>query len=225
MANNILISLNNIKKTYLLGEKRVEALKGVSLNVEKGDFISIMGVSGSGKSTLLYIIGLMDVFSAGEYIFMDKNIKNLTLEEYAAIRSAHIGFVFQQFHLVDYLSALENVMLPLLYSKKEILDPYSQGKTLMDRLGLGNYYNNKPFELSGGEQQRVAIARALVNDPEIILADEPTGQLDIETSKEIMNIFCNLNKEGKTIIMVTHDPEMSAYSKKVITIKDGLFTA
>ena len=225
MANNILISLNNIKKTYLLGEKRVEALKGISLNVEKGDFISIMGVSGSGKSTLLYIIGLMDVFSAGEYIFMDKNIKNLTLEEYAAIRSAHIGFVFQQFHLIDYLSALENVMLPLLYSKKEILDPYSQGKTLMDRLGLGNYYNNKPFELSGGEQQRVAIARALVNDPEIILADEPTGQLDIETSKEIMNIFCNLNKEGKTIIMVTHDPEMSAYSKKVITIKDGLFTA
>ena len=223
MANNILISLNNIKKTYFLGEKRVEALKGVSLDVEQGDFISIMGVSGSGKSTLLYIIGLMDVLSDGEYIFMDKNIKNLTIEDYAEIRSSHIGFVFQQFHLVDYLSALENVMLPLLYSKKEMSDPYNKGKALMDRLGLGNYYNNKPFELSGGEQQRVAIARALVNDPEIILADEPTGQLDMETSKEIMNIFCDLNKEGKTIIMVTHDPDMSSYSKKVITIKDGLF--
>ena len=182
-----------------------------------------MGVSGSGKSTLLYIIGLMDVLSDGDYIFMDKNIKNLSLEDYAEIRSSHIGFVFQQFHLVDYLSALENVLLPLLYSKKEISDPYSKGKALMDRLGLSNYYNNKPFELSGGEQQRVAIARALVNDPEIILADEPTGQLDIETSKEIMNIFCDLNKEGKTIIMVTHDPDMSSYSKKVITIKDGLF--
>ena len=223
MDSNVLISLKNIKKTYLLGEKKIEALKGVSLDIKKGDFLSIMGVSGSGKSTLLYIIGLMDALTDGEYIFMDKDIKSLTRENYAEIRSSHIGFVFQQFHLVDYLSALENVLLPLLYSKKDIDDPFVHGKRLMDRVGLANFYDNKPSELSGGEQQRVAIARALVNNPEVILADEPTGQLDLETSKDIMNIFCNLNKEGKTIIMVTHDPDMSAYSKKIINIRDGLF--
>jgi putative ABC transport system ATP-binding protein len=223
MTKNTLITLKNIKKTYFLGEKRIEALKGVNLNIERGDFISIMGVSGSGKSTLLYVIGLMDDLTDGEYIFMDRDVKSLTVEDFAEIRSSHIGFVFQQFHLVDYLSALENVLLPLLYSRKEIIDPFAHGKALMDRVGLANYYDNKPSELSGGEQQRVAIARALVNNPEIILADEPTGQLDLETSKEIMNIFCALNEEGKTIIMVTHDPEMSAYSKKVITIRDGIF--
>jgi putative ABC transport system ATP-binding protein len=223
MTNNTLILLKDVKKTYFLGERRIDALKGINLEIKRGDFVSIMGVSGSGKSTLLYIIGLMDNLTTGEYTFMGRDIMQLTLEDYAEIRSSHIGFVFQQFHLVDYLSALENVLLPLLYSKKDVTDTYLRGRSLMDKLGLSNYYDNKPTELSGGEQQRVAIARAMINDPEIILADEPTGQLDLETSKDIMKIFCNLNDEGKTIIMVTHDPEMAAYSKRVLNIRDGLF--
>ncbi|MDY6821743.1 MAG: ABC transporter ATP-binding protein [Deferribacterota bacterium] len=223
MATNRLISISNIKKTYFLGEKKVEALKGVSLDINEGDFISIMGVSGSGKSTLLYILGLMDTMTDGEYFFMGQNVRDLPLEDLAGIRNSHIGFVFQQFHLIDYLSALENVLLPLIYSKKEVKEPYLHGKVLMDKLGLSNYYNNKPSELSGGEQQRVAVARALVNEPKIILADEPTGQLDLNTSKDLMNIFCDLNNEGKTIVLVTHDPDMAKYSKKIINIKDGMF--
>jgi len=216
-----IISLKNIKKIYTLGERKIEVLKGINLDVEKGEFLAIMGVSGSGKSTLLNIIGLMDMPTSGEYYLMGKLVNQLEDEKLSQLRNAYIGFVFQQFYLIEYLNALENVLLPLLYSNKSFPKPKQRAKILLDKVGLSGRYSSKPSQLSGGEQQRVAIARALINDPEIILADEPTGQLDYQTANSIMDIFEQLNKEGKTIILVTHDPEMAARAKRIVKIKDG----
>ncbi|MDL1971402.1 MAG: ABC transporter ATP-binding protein [Candidatus Desulfofervidaceae bacterium] len=216
-----MILLKNIKKIYSLGERSIEVLKGIDLEIEKGEFVSIMGVSGSGKSTLLNIIGLMDKPSSGKYILMGEPVAHLDDNRLSELRNAYIGFVFQQFYLVEYLNALENVLLPLLYSHKSFKKPQERAYALLEKVGLSGRYKNKPSQLSGGEQQRVAIARALINDPEIILADEPTGQLDTHTALEVMDIFRQLNAEGKTIIMVTHDPEMAAKAQRVIKIKDG----
>jgi len=218
---NPIISLQNIKKTFMLGEKTVNVLKGINLEVQKDDFLSIMGVSGSGKSTLLYIIGLMDIPTSGKYLLNGEEVENLSPESLSERRNAYIGFVFQQFYLIEYLNALENVLLPLLYTSKDIVSPRQKAKKLLDKVGLKGVYDNKPSELSGGEQQRVAIARALINDPEIILADEPTGQLDSNTSLGIMNLFSELNNEGHAVIMVTHDAEMASRTKTVVNIKDG----
>ena len=217
-----LIQLHQIKKVYTLGEKRIEVLKGIDLEVEKGEFLAIMGVSGSGKSTLLNIIGLMDRPTAGEYILMGERIEHLDDDRLSEFRNAYIGFVFQQFHLIEYLTVLENVLLPMLYSHKHISHPQKRALQLLEKVGLADCARKKPTQLSGGEQQRVAIARALINEPEIILADEPTGQLDTKTALEIMDIFRQLHAEGKTIIMVTHDPEMAAKASRVVRIRDGL---
>jgi len=222
MEKTSFIALKGIKKIYSLGEKTLEVLKGIDLNIEKGEFVAIMGVSGSGKSTLLNIIGLMDKPTEGKYILMGKEVSDLDDDRLSELRNAYIGFVFQQFYLIEYLNALENVLLPLLYSHQAVKNPQKRAYALLDKVGLSGRYKSKPTQLSGGEQQRVAIARALINNPEIILADEPTGQLDSKTALEIMDIFQHLNAEGKTIIMVTHDPVMAAKAKRVIQIKDGI---
>ncbi len=217
-----LIQLHQVKKVYTLGEKRIEVLKGIDLEVEKGEFLAIMGVSGSGKSTLLNIIGLMDRPTTGEYILMGERIDNLDDDRLSEFRNAYIGFVFQEFYLIEYLTAIENILLPILYSHRHISHPQKRGLQLLEKVGLADCAKKKPSQLSGGQQQRVAIARALINEPEIILADEPTGQLDTKTALEIMDIFHQLHAEGKTIIMVTHDPEMASKAGRVVRIKDGL---
>ncbi len=217
-----MIRLKGIKKAFSIGERDIEVLKGIDLHIEKGEFVAIMGVSGSGKSTLLNIIGLMDRPTSGEYWLRGDRVAHLDDDRLSQLRNAYIGFVFQQFYLIEYLNALENVLLPLLYTSKNIPNPQRKALALLEKMGLKGRSKSRPSQLSGGEQQRVAIARALINDPEVILADEPTGQLDSKTASEIMSIFAQLNKEGKTIIMVTHDPDMAAKAKRIIKIKDGL---
>jgi len=221
MSKTSIISLRKIKKIYKLGEREIEVLKDINLEVEKGEFLAIMGVSGSGKSTLLNIIGLMDKPTEGEYFLMGRKIAHLDDDHLSELRNAYVGFVFQQFYLIEYLNALENVVLPLLYSHKSVSHLQKKALNLLEKVGLKERYKSKPSQLSGGEQQRVAIARALINEPEIILADEPTGQLDTETALEIMDIFSKLNAEGKTVVMVTHDPNMAAKAKRITKMKDG----
>jgi len=217
------INLKNLKKIYEMGDMQVHALNGVDLKINKGDFLAIMGASGSGKSTLMNILGCLDQASEGDYIFDDKNINSLTKDQYAEIRNQKIGFVFQGFNLLSRTTALENVELPLLYnSKAHKKDSKEMAINALERVGLQDRMHHEPNKLSGGQQQRVAIARALINNPSIILADEPTGNLDSRTSIDIMNIFQKLNKEGITILLVTHEPDIALYSKRVITMRDGL---
>lgn len=217
-----MILLKAVKKSYYIGEREIPILKGVDLSIEKGDFVIVSGVSGSGKTTLLNIIGLLDKPNSGDYTFMDRKVDGLSDEELSTLRNAHIGFVFQQFFLLPYLNALENVLLPLIYSRKAVRHPKEKAKELLTRFGLKDRLFSKPSQLSGGEQQRVAIARALINDPDVILADEPTGALDSRTGLEIMALFKELNEEGRTIIVVTHDPKVQAFGKRVLRIEDGL---
>ncbi len=219
-----LIELKNIKKTYSLGKVKVEALQNISLEVEKGDFIALMGPSGSGKTTLMNLIGLLDTPTAGGYLLSGKRVDQKSKKELARIRNNKIGFVFQMFNLLSRHSALENVMLPLSYNKKRISYKNRKRKAekALKEVGLFHRTKHKPNEISGGEQQRIAIARALINSPSIILADEPTGNLDTRKGLEIMEILKNLNKAGKTIIMVTHEEEIAEYAKKTIRLKDGL---
>ena len=213
-----MIKLENIKKVYRVGEELV-VLKGIDLCIGEGEFVAIMGPSGSGKSTLMHILGLLDKPTSGKYYLFGKDITGLGDSEVAYLRSSVMGFVFQQFNLLPKLTALENVCLPQIYLKKS---DYEKGKKLLQKVGLGDRIYHKPNQLSGGQQQRVAIARALVNDPFIILADEPTGNLATDQSKEIMDILVNLNKEGKTIIIVTHEADIAAYAKRIIKIRDGV---
>ncbi|NPA13280.1 MAG: ABC transporter ATP-binding protein [Aquificae bacterium] len=216
-----IIQLKNITKVYKVGDIETTVLKGVSLTVYKGDFIAIMGASGSGKTTLMNIIGCLDTPTSGEYYLLGKDVSKLDDDQLAEIRNKYIGFVFQQFFLIPYLTALENVLVPAIYSGESIKQKEKRAVELLQLLGIGDKKDNKPSQLSGGQQQRVAIARALINDPELILADEPTGALDSKTAKDIMEIFVNLNKKGKTIILITHDPQVASYSKKIIKIQDG----
>jgi len=220
---NPIISLRNIKKTYLMGDTSCQALKGISFNVHEGDFISIMGASGSGKSTLMNIIGTLDSATEGKYIFNDSNITAYSEDELARVRNEKIGFVFQSFNLIPRVSVYNNVERPLIYSRKI---PRSQRRervlSALKTVHLEDKMDNLSSQLSGGQIQRVAIARALVMDPEIILADEPTGNLDSATSHDIMRFFQELNKEGKTIILITHELDIAAFGKRTIVLKDGL---
>jgi len=218
-----LVILKNITKTYYTGKVAYQVLKGISLEVEEGEFLAIMGASGSGKSTLLNIIGLLDKPDSGIYILDGQEVNQLTKKELAYLRNRKIGFVFQAFYLVPWATALENVLLPLLYRGKINKEDEKKAVELLKRLGLEKRINAKPNELSGGEQQRVAIARALITNPKLLLADEPTGNLDSKSSQEVMNIFKELNENGITIIMVTHDPEIADFAKKIKIIKDGTF--
>jgi len=215
------ITLRNIRKSYFIGERELPILKGIDLEVHSGEFIILMGVSGSGKTTLMNIVGLLDKQTEGEYRFMDTLINGLDDERLAGMRNRYIGFVFQQFFLLPYLNAIENVLIPIVYSMKQIKHPRDKAKTLLGRFGLAERIHNKPSQLSGGEQQRVAIARALINDPDLIIADEPTGALDSKTGSEIMDLFRVLNEEGKTVIVVTHDPKLTSFGKRLIRIEDG----
>ncbi|MGB9720879.1 MAG: ABC transporter ATP-binding protein [bacterium] len=210
-----------IHKKYSLGKIEVEALRGVSLEMEENEYLSIMGPSGSGKSTLMHILGCLDTPTRGEYYLEDKRVSDYSDAELAKIRNQSIGFVFQNFNLLSRLSALENVGLPLIYagvSKKERME---RAKEILRKVGLEVRINHRPNELSGGECQRVAIARALINNPKIVFADEPTGNLDTKTGKEIMEIFDRLHKEGHTVVLVTHDPNIAAHAKRVIKLIDG----
>ncbi len=219
-----LVILKNITKAYQTGKVIYPVLNGIDLEVKEGDFLAIMGASGSGKSTLLNIIGLLDKPDSGEYFFDGQEVSKLNKKESAYIRNRKIGFVFQAFHLVPWATALENVLLPLLYKDEEITnEDKEKALELLKRLGLEKRINAKPSELSGGEQQRVAIARALINNPRLLLADEPTGNLDSQTTQEVMSIFKELNEKGLTVIIVTHDPEVAKFAKRIKLIKDGVF--
>jgi putative ABC transport system ATP-binding protein len=215
------ISLKHIKKSYFIGERELPILKGIDLEIGHSEFVVLMGVSGSGKTTLMNIVGLLDKQTEGEYKFMGTSIDGLEDEGLAGLRNMHIGFVFQQFFLLPYLNAIENVLIPMVYSEKQIKHPREKARQLLGKFGLAERIHNKPSQLSGGEQQRVAIARALINDPDLILADEPTGALDSKTGNEIMELFCVLNEEGKTVIVVTHDPKLASFGNRLIRIEDG----
>ena len=220
-----LIKLDNIYKTYGSGNVQVNALSGVNLAIELGEYCAIMGSSGSGKSTLMNIIGCLDRPTVGNYYLNGQNAALLSPQKLAAIRNQQIGFVFQQFHLLPQLTALENTMLPMVYGGVSEKERKQRAQEALIKVGLGNRLNNKPNQLSGGQQQRVAIARAIVNKPLILLADEPTGALDSETTKEVMTIFKQLNKEGITLIVVTHEQDVGQQSGRIIEFYDGKIMA
>lgn len=217
-----LIRVKNLKKQFQIGSEIVNAIKDISFEVNAGEFISIMGPSGSGKTTLMNIIGCLDTPTSGEYHLDDSEVSSLDDDELAAIRNRKIGFVFQSFHLLTRNTALKNVMLPLTYAGYDKSEATEKAKSVLDKVGLDDRINHKPNELSGGQQQRVAIARALVNNPSIIFADEPTGNLDTKTGEEIMNLFKELHRNGQTIIVITHENEIADQTERIITVKDGL---
>lgn len=218
-----IIKLNNVEKFYKVGKGKLHVLKDINIEIAKGEFVVIMGKSGSGKTTLLNILGFLDRFDKGEFLFYDDNVTGLSEAKRSEFRNKNIGFVFQQFNLIDSLNIYQNMEIPMIYNKlftKSEKDRII--KKNLELVGLLDKIHQKPNELSGGQQQRISIARALVNNPDIIFADEPTGALDSDTGIEIMEILKDLNNEGKTIIMVTHDPDITKYASKVIKLKDGV---
>ena len=217
-----LIDLSGINKSYRNGDQELQVLKNINLQVEEGEFLAIMGPSGSGKSTLMNIIGMLDRPSSGTYHLDGKEVARLGEKKSAKVRNQEIGFVFQQFFLLSKLNALQNVELPLIYAGVSQSKRKALAKQYLEKVELETRMHHLPSELSGGQKQRVAIARAFVNRPSIILADEPTGALDTKTGEQIMELLTELNKEGKTIIMVTHEPEIAAYAKRQIVIRDGV---
>ena len=219
----MLIALKDLTKTYQMGEVDIPALRGVSLEIAPGEFMAIMGASGSGKTTLLNLLGCLDRPSSGQYFFEGEDISRRSEDELARIRNQKIGFVFQGFNLLSRTAAQENVEMPLLYGPRvPAREKHERAKAMLERVGLGERTHHHPSQLSGGQQQRVAIARALINQPALILADEPTGNLDTKSSQEIMVIFQKLNAEGITIIMVTHEEDIARYAKRAIHMRDGV---
>ena len=218
----MIINTEKLIRSFAVGTQKIDALRGVDLSVEKGEFISIMGPSGSGKTTLMNIIGCLDTPTSGNYYLNNQLVNNLDDDELARIRNQEIGFVFQSFHLLAKNSALNNVMLPLKYAGMEKNVAEQRAKDVLKQVDLTDRMQHGPSELSGGQQQRVAIARALVNNPSILFADEPTGNLDSKTGEDVMNLFKNLNEEGQTIILITHEEDIARLSKRIINIKDGL---
>ena len=216
-----LIKVENIKKNYLVGDMKLNILKGINLEVEKGEFVAIMGPSGSGKSTFMNILGCLDIPSSGKYILDGVDVSKMNPDQLAEIRNKKIGFVFQGFNLLSRTSALENVELPLIYAGMSAEERTKRAEIALEKVGLNQRMDHQPNQLSGGQQQRVAIARAIVNEAPIIFADEPTGNLDTKMSVEIMKLFCSLNDEGRTIILVTHEEDIARYSKRIIKIVDG----
>lgn len=216
-----ILKLEKVTKTYNSSTVAFHAIKDICLEIKQGDFMAITGASGSGKSTLMHIIGLLDRPTSGQVILEDNDISTLNQTKLAQLRNKTLGFVFQQFNLLAKTSSLENVILPLLYSDVPQKDRSNLGKVMLEKVGLADKMKNFPSQLSGGQQQRVAIARALINNPKIILADEPTGNLDSKSGKAIMSLFQTLHQEGKTIVLVTHDPKVAVAAKKIITLKDG----
>lgn len=218
----MLISIEHLNKTYIMGTEKVEALKDVSINIEKGEYVALMGPSGSGKSTLMNLLGCLDSPSRGQYWLNGKEVSTMEDSELAEVRNKDIGFVFQTFNLLPRLSALENVALPLVYAGVSKEDRLAKARKVLEAVGLGDRVSHKPNELSGGQRQRVAVARALVNDPAIILADEPTGNLDTKTSYEIMSLFEEIHKAGNTVILVTHEQDIAMHAHRIIRLRDGL---
>ena len=216
-----LIEIKDLSKTYESGEEHIPALVGVGLNIERGEFVSVMGPSGSGKSTLLTILGGLNHPTQGEVVVDEIPIYKLPLEKLADFRREYLGFIFQSFQLIPYLTVIENVMLPLSITEKSNREQWNIAEEMLEKMGLKGKGKRLPDQLSGGEQERVAIARALVNSPPILLADEPTGNLDSKTGKEVMELFKSLNEEGQTIVMVTHNPEYAAFSSPILHLRDG----
>jgi putative ABC transport system ATP-binding protein len=219
---HMIINTEKLVRSFEVGTQKIDALRGIDLSVEKGEFISIMGPSGSGKTTLMNIIGCLDTPTSGNYYLNNQLVNNLDDDALARIRNKEIGFVFQSFHLLAKNSALSNVMLPLKYAGTEKNEAEQRAKDVLKQVDLTDRMQHGPSELSGGQQQRVAIARALVNKPSILFADEPTGNLDSKTGEDVMNLFKNLNEEGQTIILITHEENIARQSKRIINIKDGL---
>lgn len=217
----MIIQIENLTKIYDTGTIQVEALKSVNLNVERNEYVAVMGASGSGKSTLMNIIGCLDRMTSGRYILDGEDVSKLNDTQLAEIRNKKVGFVFQAFNLLPRLTALGNVELPMIYAGIPASQRHKRAKEALERVGLGDRMHHRPNELSGGQKQRVAIARALVNNPAILLADEPTGNLDTKSSKEIMDIFESLNDEGVTIVMVTHEADIAAHTKRNVVFRDG----
>lgn len=222
MAQSSVIHLEEIRKSYFIGKNELPVLKGVSLDIFKNEYVALMGPSGSGKSTLMNILGCLDTPTMGKYILSGHDVSSMEDNELARIRNQEIGFVFQQFNLMPRLSALENVAVPLIYAGISKKDREEKARLMLEKVGLGDRYKHKPNELSGGQCQRVAIARALVNDPSLILADEPTGNLDSKTSVEIMEIFGKIHASGNTVVLVTHEEDIAEHARRIIRLRDGV---
>jgi putative ABC transport system ATP-binding protein len=220
-----LITVSQLKKRYIMGTQAIYALNGVDLEVHRNEYVALMGPSGSGKSTLMNLLGCLDTPTSGDYFLNGVNVATLEDDDLAAIRNKEIGFVFQTFNLLPRLSARDNVALPLVYAGVSRAERIEKAASVLERVGLGDRITHKPNELSGGQRQRVAIARALVNDPSILLADEPTGNLDSKTSYEIMELFDKLHTEGNTIIVVTHEPDIAEHAHRVVRLRDGIVEA
>lgn len=222
MTTGNIIEISHIARTYTIGSETIHALRDVSLNVKKNEYVALMGPSGSGKSTLMNMLGCLDTPSSGEYVLNGKSVARMSDDELAEVRNKEIGFVFQTFNLLPRSTALENVMLPLVYAGMSSAARKEKAMRVLEQVGLKDRVHHKPNELSGGQRQRVAVARALVNDPAIILADEPTGNLDSKTSIEIMGLFAAIHEAGNTIIVVTHEEDIAQYAHRIVRLKDGL---